>query len=100
MGRPKQSREVREFCSDFARTVTVRSQFRYDWVARIGKHSIYSALSLAARTVDSCLLVKARKRCIESTLADLCFRQASCRNEDNSVNRYLAAISAGIFDDF
>ena len=58
MGRPKPSDAVREFCSDFARTVTVRSQFRYDWVARIGKHSIYSALSLAARKVDSCLLTK------------------------------------------
>ena len=100
MGRPKPSDEVREFCSEFASTVTVRSRFRYDWVARIGKHSIYSALSLAARKVDSCLLVKALKRRIESTLANLSFRQACCLNEDNSVNRYLEAFSASTFLDF
>ena len=49
---------VSEFCSDFARTITERSQFRYDWMAMIEK-SIYSALSLAARKVYLCLLVKA-----------------------------------------
>ena len=76
MGRPKPSDAVREFCSDFARTVTVRSQFRYDWVARIGKHSIYSALSLAARKVDSCLGVKARVVWNQHWLTLLSVRQA------------------------
>ncbi len=51
MGRPKPSDEVREFSAAFARAVTASSQNRYDWVARVGKYSIYSLLSLVVPKV-------------------------------------------------
>jgi hypothetical protein len=51
MGRPKPSDAVREFSATFARIVTISSQNRYDWVARIGKYSIYSLLSFVVPKV-------------------------------------------------
>ena len=51
MGHPKPSDTVRDFAVQFARTVTANSQNRYDWIARIGKYSIYNALSSLAPKV-------------------------------------------------
>jgi hypothetical protein len=52
MGRPQPSNAVRDFSEQLARTITTSSKGRYDWVARIGKYSIFNAMSLLAPKVD------------------------------------------------
>ena len=51
MGRPRANVTNREFAAAFANSVTVRSTYRYDWVARIGEHSVYALLSQLAPKV-------------------------------------------------
>ena len=45
MGRPRASNAVRDFAALFAKSVTVPSSARYDWVARTGETSIFVLLS-------------------------------------------------------
>ena len=56
MGRPSPSNVVREFSAEFARTVTDSSHRRHDWVARIGRYSIFSLLSTLANKVFMSLI--------------------------------------------
>ena len=51
MGRPRASSAVREFAALFANVVTAHSSYRYDWVARTGRHSIFVLLSQLAPKV-------------------------------------------------
>ena len=52
MGRPKASDTVCDFASLFAKTVTVPSKSQYDWVARTGRHSIFSLMTVVAQKVS------------------------------------------------
>ncbi len=51
MGRPKASDNIRELAAAFANVVTIATVRRYDWVARLGKHSIYTLLGAVAPKV-------------------------------------------------
>ena len=53
MGRPRASNTIRDFAATFATTVTVPSTCQYDWMARTGKHGVFTLLSqLAPKVCD------------------------------------------------
>ena len=43
---------ARDFVALFANTVTVPSKGKYDWVARTGRHSVFSILTIIAPKVS------------------------------------------------
>ena len=51
MGRPRASNTIRDFAATFANTVTVTSTCQYDWIARTGKHGVFTLLSKLAPKV-------------------------------------------------
>ena len=59
MGRPRASNAVRDFAALFAKSVTVPSSARYDWVARTGETSIFVLLSrLSPKVLGVLVLLK------------------------------------------
>ncbi len=53
MGRPRASNTTRDFAATFANTVSVTSTCQYDWIARTGKHGLFTLLSKLAPKVRS-----------------------------------------------
>jgi hypothetical protein len=59
MGRPRASNAVRDIAALFAKSVTVPSSARYDWVARTGETSIFVLLSrLSPKVLGIIVLLK------------------------------------------
>jgi hypothetical protein len=58
MGRPRASNAVRDFAALFAKSVTVPSSARYDWVARTGETSIFVLLSRLSPKVHGIVVVR------------------------------------------
>jgi hypothetical protein len=51
MGRPRASDTIRDFAAMFTATVSVPSNCQYDWIARTGKHGVFSLLMKLAPKV-------------------------------------------------
>jgi hypothetical protein len=56
MVRPRPSTDACDFINLLVYTVTEYSQSKYDWVARSGKHSVFTLLSRLAPKVISMFL--------------------------------------------